>query len=68
MDEALSSGIICFDVGSLPAQAVVDKLFDEGIVASRAPYKASFARLCPSLLTLESDVETTLKAVATLTA
>jgi selenocysteine lyase/cysteine desulfurase len=67
MSEALSSGIVCFDVGSLPAQAVVDKLFDKGIVASRTPYKASFARLCPSLLTLESDVERTLQAVATLT-
>jgi selenocysteine lyase/cysteine desulfurase len=59
---------VCFDVGNLPAQTVVDELFDKGIVASRTPYKASFARLCPSLLTLEGDVEATLKAVATLTA
>jgi len=66
MSEELSSGIVCFDVGNLPAQAVVDKLFDKGIVASRTPYKASFARLCPSLLTLESDVEATLRTVTAL--
>lgn len=68
ISETLSSGIVCFDVANLPAQTVVDKLLDKGIVASQTPYKASFARLCPSLLTLESDVEATLKAVATLTA
>lgn len=67
MSEALSSGIVCFDVGRVPPQTVVDKLFDRGVVASRTPYKASYARLCPSLLTLEGDVEATLKAVATLT-
>jgi isopenicillin-N epimerase len=66
ISEALSSGIVCFDVGSLPPQTVVDRLFEKNIVASRTPYKSSYARLCPSLLTLESDVEATLNAVATL--
>jgi selenocysteine lyase/cysteine desulfurase len=66
MNEALSSGIVCFDVGNLPPQTVVDRLFEQRIVASRTPYKSSYARLCPSLLTLESDVEETLRAVAAL--
>ena len=66
MSEVLSSGIVCFDVGNLPPQAVVDRLFEKRIVASRTPYKSSYARLCPSLLTLEDDVEATLRAVASL--
>jgi isopenicillin-N epimerase len=66
MSEALSSGIVCFDVGHLPPQTVVDRLFEKRIVASRTAYKSSYARLCPSLLTLEDDVEATLRAVATL--
>jgi hypothetical protein len=57
MSDSLSSGIVCLDVGNLPAQTVVGKLFEKGIVASRTPYKASFA----SLLTLEGDVDATLK-------
>jgi isopenicillin-N epimerase len=66
IDERLSSGIVCFDVGNLSAQTVVDRLFDMGIVASRTPYKASCARLCPSLLTLERDVERTINAIRAL--
>jgi isopenicillin-N epimerase len=67
MSETLSSSIVCFDVGTLPPQTVVDRLFEKGIVASRTPYKASYARLCPGLLTLEEDIESTLRAVAALT-
>jgi len=66
LSETLSSGIVCFNVVDLPAQAVVDRLFEKQIVASATPYKASYARLCPSLLTLEGDVDRTVEAVHTL--
>jgi selenocysteine lyase/cysteine desulfurase len=66
LSETLSSGIVCFNVGDLPAQAVVDRLFEKQIVASATPYKASYPRLCPSLLTLEGDVDRTLEAVHSL--
>jgi len=68
MSEALSSGIVCFDVGNLTSQTVVDKLFDKGIVASRTPFKASFARLCLVCSHSESDVGNNSKRVAALTA
>ena len=66
MASALSSGIVCFDIEGTSPQIVVDRLLEKGIVAGRTPYKDSSARLCPSLLTLETDVEATIKAVATL--
>ena len=63
MSESLSSGITCFMVGSLPAQTVVDKLFEKKIVGSVTPYKASFARLTPGLMNSEAEVDQALDAV-----
>jgi isopenicillin-N epimerase len=63
MSEQLSAGITCFTVGSLPAQAVVDKLFERKIVGSVTPYKASYARLTPGLMNSEAEVEIALEAV-----
>ena len=63
MSEQLSAGITCFTVGSLPAQAVVDRLFERKIVGSVTPYKASFARLTPGLMNSEAEVDKALEAV-----
>ena len=63
MSENLSSGITCFMVGSLPAQTVVDKLFERKIVGSVTPYKASYARLTPGLMNSEAEVDQALDAV-----
>jgi len=63
MSEQLSSGITCFMVGSLPAQTVVDKLFERKIVGSVTPYKASLARLTPGLMNSEAEVDQAIAAV-----
>lgn len=68
MSEQLSAGITCFNVGSLPAQAVVDKLFERKIVGSVTPYKASYARLTPGLMNSEAEVEKALEAVRAIAA
>jgi len=65
-DRALSSGIICFDVAGMTPQQVVAKLRERGVVASTTPYRTIHARLSPSLLTLEADVERTLEVVRSL--
>ena len=62
----LSAGIICFDVAGLSPDAVVARLFEQGIVASSSPYRVSHARLAPSLLNDESEVERAVAAVAAL--
>jgi isopenicillin-N epimerase len=67
MSDELSAGIIAFDVDGMSPHKVVEQLRARRIVASVAPpfYVPLHARLAPSLLTLESDVE---RAVAALRA
>ena len=66
MSSDLSAGIVCFDINGMPAEKVVAVLAEKGVIASRTPYRRQHARLCPSLLTLGSDVERTLAAVRSL--
>jgi isopenicillin-N epimerase len=62
-DPALSAGIICFDVeGQSPAETV-RKLLKRKVIASTSPYKISHARLAPSLVNDEREVEAALRAV-----
>jgi len=66
MADALSSGIVCFEVDGLAPDKVVAGLADRGVIASRTPYRTPYARLCPGLLTPGHDVEKTLDAVRSL--
>ena len=63
---ALSSGIICFDVeGQTPAQ-VVAHLAAENITGSTSPYPVSYARIAPSALNTEAEVDRTVAAIGAL--
>jgi isopenicillin-N epimerase len=62
-DPALSAGITCFEVGSQSAREAVHKLHERKVVASTSPYKISKARLAPSLVNDEREVEAALRAV-----
>ena len=62
-DPALSAGIICFEVGSQGARETAHKLHERKVVASTSPYKISKARLAPSLVNDEREVEAALRAV-----
>ena len=59
----LSAGIICFDVQGQTAAETVRKLLDRNVIASSSPYKISHARLAPSLVNDEREVETAVRAV-----
>ncbi len=61
----LSAGIICFDVDGLTPKQVMKQLRDRDIVASVTPgfYTPPHARVAPSLLTVEQDLEATLSAI-----
>ncbi len=63
MSENLSAGIICFMIGDMPAQTAIDRLFEKGIVGTVTPYKHSYARVTPSLLNSEAEVDRTLAAI-----
>jgi selenocysteine lyase/cysteine desulfurase len=66
MSDDLSAGIICFSVDGQPPEAVVKALAANRIIASITPpfYEAPYARLAPSLLTDEADVDRAVAAVA----
>jgi selenocysteine lyase/cysteine desulfurase len=68
MSPELSAGIICLEVDGLTPQQVVERLAAQNIIASVTPdfYTPPYARLAPSLLTLEADVDRTVAAVAAL--
>jgi len=67
MSDSLSAGIICFDVNGMKPSQVVATLRQQGIIASQSPYKVSYARVSPSLLTSSEEVDRTVKAIAGLT-
>ena len=51
LDPEVSAGIVCFDVpGMTPGNAVL-ALREQGIVASATPYRTSYLRLGPSIVT-----------------
>lgn len=60
---ALSAGINCFEVAGMEADTVVRRLLEKKVIASSSPYRVSYARLAPSLLNDEQQVEQALRAV-----
>ena len=66
-DPALSAGLIAFEVEGQSASETVHKLHARKVVASTSPYKISKARLAPSLVNDEREVEAALRAVRDIT-
>ena len=65
-DPALSAGIVCLDVrGTQPANAV-HALREQGIVASATPYRVSYLRLGPSIVTAPEQVDAAADAIGSL--
>jgi selenocysteine lyase/cysteine desulfurase len=66
VDDAVSSGIITFEVAGLKPDAVVKRLHERRIIASTTPYATSYARLAPGLLNSPAEVETVLREIRAL--
>jgi selenocysteine lyase/cysteine desulfurase len=62
-DPALSAGIICFEVAGQMPDETVHRLLAHKVIASTSPYKISYARLAPSLVNDEQEVEAAVRAV-----
>jgi selenocysteine lyase/cysteine desulfurase len=63
MDPALSAGIIAFEVEGQKAGETVAKLHEHKVIASTSPYKDTKARLAPSLVNDEREVDAALAAM-----
>src|SRR6185295_4206426 len=64
--QALSAGIVCFEVEGWKPAAVVEHLRQHRIIASETPYATKYVRLAPSLLTSPEEVDRTLHEIRTL--
>ncbi|MGH3787751.1 MAG: aminotransferase class V-fold PLP-dependent enzyme [Pseudonocardiaceae bacterium] len=62
-DPRLSSGLVCFEVDAMTADAAVARLLERRVVASASPYATSYLRLAPSLVNSPTDVDAALAAV-----
>jgi isopenicillin-N epimerase len=63
MSEALSAGLICFEVDKVPAPEVIKRLHARRIIASVTPYATQYARFSPGILNTPQELETTLREV-----
>ncbi len=62
-DPALSAGLIAFEIDGQSGNETVHKLHERKVIASASPYKVPIARLAPSLVNDEREVEKALAAV-----
>ncbi|GAB2509486.1 aminotransferase class V-fold PLP-dependent enzyme [Lysobacter humi (ex Lee et al. 2017)] len=62
----LSAGLVAFEVDGMAPGDVVKALAQRRIVASTSPYRVSYARLAPSLVNTEAEVDRAITAVAAL--
>jgi selenocysteine lyase/cysteine desulfurase len=65
-DEALSAGLVCFEIAGLTPGAVVERLGQRRIVATTTPYRPSYARLAAGLLNTPEEVESVVREVRSL--
>lgn len=66
LDDALSAGLVCFEVAGMTPEAAVGRLRESKIIASTSPYATSYVRVAPSLLNSEADVDAVLRAIRAL--
>jgi selenocysteine lyase/cysteine desulfurase len=64
--DALSAGIVCFEVERLSPDAVVAALARRRIVATVTPYSPPYARLAPAVFNTPAEIDRALAAVRAL--
>lgn len=67
LSSELSSGLVAYEVAGKSPMEITYALFAKGVVSAPSPYHQSYARMAPSLLNTEEELETALAHVATLT-
>jgi selenocysteine lyase/cysteine desulfurase len=63
MSEALSAGLVCFEVQGVPATEVIKRLHARRIIASVTPYATEYARFSPGILNTPEELEAALREV-----
>ena len=63
-EEAVSAGLVTFEVDGQRPDRVVDALGEKGIIATVTPYAAEYVRLGTTVLVSEDDVDVALREIA----
>jgi isopenicillin-N epimerase len=66
LSDALSAGLVCFEVKGMPADEVVKRLHARKIIASVTPYATAYARLSPGILNSPEEMDAVLREVRAL--
>ena len=61
--DALSAGIVCFEVDGLQPGQVVERLKAKRVLATTTPYAVSYARVSAGIMIQPEDIETALRAI-----
>jgi isopenicillin-N epimerase len=61
--EALSAGLVCFEVAGRDPSDVVARLAARRIVASVTPYARRYVRLGPGIVNSTADIDAVLRAL-----
>jgi selenocysteine lyase/cysteine desulfurase len=64
--EALSAGLVCFEVKGMKAPEVIKRLAARKIVGSVTPYATEYARFSPGILNTPEEIEVVLKELRAL--
>jgi selenocysteine lyase/cysteine desulfurase len=66
VDSALSSGLVAYEINGMKPLDITMALYAQGVVSAPSPYHESYARVSPSLLNSEQEIETALAKIAEL--
>lgn len=63
MPEALSAGIVCFEIDGMDPWTAVARLRERGLIATVTPYATRYVRLAPSVRNSPAEVDEALKRI-----
>jgi len=63
VSDAVSAGIVCFEVDGMGPNDVVERLLKKNIVATTSPYRISYARLSAGIMNSEGEIDRALDEV-----
>ncbi|MBA2483326.1 MAG: aminotransferase class V-fold PLP-dependent enzyme [Nitrosomonas sp.] len=61
----LSAGIICFDIEGMRPDDIKRRLLEHNIIITKTPYRPSYARLAPSILSSPEEIDRVLREIRT---
>lgn len=65
-DHHLSSGLICFDIEGMRPDEITRHLLKRHIISTKTPYRPSYCRIAPSILSSPEEIDRVLREIRSL--